>query len=163
MLKISVTAKKMLYILLALGLIFFGITYAFGYKELSYGIIFGVTISSFRIFLLNYNINKMLYMGTKQAKGYMSFNYAFRMFLVAFAFYIAVKSDVISIVGTFVGIILMQPSAYFVQYFINDDDIPLDKDKIVIVEDEESSVEELQNDLKRRGRISDMLKEMFKS
>ncbi len=163
MFNISITAKKMLFILFALGLIFFGVTYAFGYKSLSYGILFGVIISSFRIYILNYNISKLLYMGTKQAKNYMIFNFSFRMLLVGFAFYLSVKSDKIDVIGTFIGVLLLQPSAYFVQFFLKDSDIPLNKEKVIKFDEEDTdSTEEFKRDLKGYKKTKEILKEMFK-
>ncbi|MFV0440742.1 MAG: ATP synthase subunit I [Lachnospirales bacterium] len=136
MFKLSITSKKMMQILLGIGLIIFGLSYAFIGKTFALGIAFGVFTSVVRIFLLNHTTDRMLDMEVRKAKVYMATNYFFRMFFVIFAFIIAAKSSDIDIIGVFLGVIIMQPSAYLTGFLLKDKDLPYDKDKIVKFDDD---------------------------
>ncbi|MFV0520322.1 MAG: ATP synthase subunit I [Lachnospirales bacterium] len=162
MFKLSITSKKMFYVLIALGLVVFGLSFAFISHTFAYGVAYGIFISVARIFLLDDSVNKALDRGPSKAKGYMTLHYILRFVLIGFAFVIAAKSDKIDIVGTFIGIIMLQPTAYISALLIKDDDLPINKDNLInIDEDVEGSVD-FKEEIKDMRKTSSVIREMFK-
>ncbi len=166
MLNLSVTSKKMIYILLSLGLIAFGLSFAFISKAFAIGIAFGVFVSVARVYLLEDSANKALDRAPNSAKGYMILHYVLRFVFIGFALYISAKSDQIDVIGTFIGIVLLQPSAYLTAFFLKDKDIPFDKDLIIPIEDSKSQGEfnndEFKEEMKGITKTNSIFKEMFK-
>lgn len=110
--------KKLIVVVVALGVIVFGIG-SFWTESILFwffGILLGTGISVIKVIMLNNTLNKAVEMSPEDAKNYTRSRYTFRLVLSIVMVVVAVKIPYISVVGVIVGLLLVQPAVYIVNF-----------------------------------------------
>ncbi len=120
MIKISDTAKKLIITMLILSVCAFAIGLAFisrlNISALSYGlgIVVGYAFSVFKLILMERSLNRSVEMDKQNAQSYARLQYTMRYFLTLIVLVGAVFIKEISLLGTIIGVAIVQPAAYIV-------------------------------------------------
>ncbi len=114
----SKTLKQIIITVAALGVIAFGIGIFFTENVLFWliGIAFGTIISIIKVILLEKTLNKAVDMPPEDAKNYTRSRYTLRLVLSVVLIVAAVKIPYINVIGVIVGLLLVQPAVYIVNF-----------------------------------------------
>ena len=114
------TLKQIITIVVALGVIALGIGMFFANSILYWavGIALGTFVSVLKVVMLEKTLNKAVDMAPEDAKNYTRSRYTFRMVLTIALVAVAIKIPYINVIGLIVGLLLIQPAVYIVN-FIN--------------------------------------------
>lgn len=114
------TLKQIITIVVALGVIVLGIGVLFANSILYWavGVALGTAVSVLKVVMLEKTLNKAVDMSPEDAKNYTRSRYTFRMVLTIALVVVAIKIPYINVIGLIVGLLLIQPAVYIVN-FIN--------------------------------------------
>ncbi len=111
---ISDTCKKLIVIIIAIGLLSLIIGLIFSNEKLAFvkGVSFGTIFSVLRIILTDRSINKTVNQNRGNAQVWALLNFLVRYCLIGVVFIVAALEPSISLLGTFIGVLTMPLSAY---------------------------------------------------
>lgn len=103
---------------IALGVIALGVGIFFVDNRLYWilGIAAGTGVSVLKVTMLNRTLNKAVDMSPEDAKNYTRVRYTYRMVLSIAVVVLAVKLVWFNVVGVIVGLLLVQPAVYIVNF-----------------------------------------------
>lgn len=112
--------KQIIISVAALGIIALGIGMFFVENILYWiiGIVAGTIISVIKVIMLYKTLDKAVDMSPEDAKNYTRSRYTFRMVLSIVLVIVAIKIPYVNVIGVIVGLLLVQPAVYIVN-FIN--------------------------------------------
>lgn len=112
--------KQIIISVAALGIIALGIGIFFVDNILYWiiGIVAGTIISVLKVIMLYKTLDKAVDMSPEDAKNYTRTRYTFRMVLSIVLVIVAIKIPYVNVIGVIVGLLLVQPAVYIVN-FIN--------------------------------------------
>lgn len=116
MTKISNTTKQIIFMMLALSLIFFGIGSLFTENILAFflGFLLGTGFSILKLILLEKTIDKAMEMPQEKAVSYTRLHYTLRYILTGAVLLIASLREDISLIAVIIGLIILRPAIYLV-------------------------------------------------
>ncbi|MGN1318388.1 MAG: ATP synthase subunit I [Lachnospirales bacterium] len=111
--------KQIVKTVIALGIIALGIGLFFTSESLYwvFGIVLGTAISVFKVIMLEKTLNKAVDMSPEDAKNYTRTRYTYRLVLSILAVVVCIKIPFINVIGVIVGLLLVQPAVYIVNFF----------------------------------------------
>ncbi len=160
MFKLTLTAKKMTIIIIAISLILIGLSLLFISTMFAYSIFYGTIVSILRLILLDRTITKSTTMFSTQAKSYVVRHYFLRQLITAISIFIAIANPMINISGAILGILLMNLSGYISPFIIKESDFNYNPEKIVTFDDDFND-KNISLKPRNKGFIS-VIKEMLK-
>ena len=133
MFSISKTAKRLIqcagFVSLAafgVGIVLIMLFFEINILFFAFGILWGYSVTCYRVFSLDRNLNNSVDLADGKAKGYAVFGFFFRYILTFGALAAAVFVPFIDIWGAFIGVLSLQPAGYLVRLFLKDEDVGVD-------------------------------------
>lgn len=114
----SKVLKQIIKTVIALGAIALGVGIFFVDNRLYWilGIVLGTAISVLKVAMLNKTLNRAVDMSPEDAKNYTRSRYTYRMVISILAVVLAIKLVWFNVVGVIVGLLLVQPAVYIVNF-----------------------------------------------